>query len=87
MKKMLYIIIGVTCLGCSHRGQSNKAVVDTVYIAPDSVWDTTECYHRIDSINKDLKEYCYRIYGDSNMMDRIVTDGLPDSLRNHNPFK
>lgn len=87
MKKLLYIIIGVMCLGCSYRGQSSKAMEDIVYIAPDDVWDTTECYHRIDSINKLLRAHSYEMYGDSDMMDRIVTEGLPDSFRNHNSFK
>lgn len=85
MKKILYIIIGVMCLGCSYRGQFNKAVEDTVYIAPDDVWDTTEYYHQIDSINKVLRAHSYEMYGDSDMYDTIWEKGLPDSMKLHNP--
>lgn len=76
MKKVLYIIIGVMCLGCSYRGQSNKAMEDTVYVAPDSVWD----YSYIDSIDKSIKAKSYEMYGDSSYLE----EGLPDSMKLHN---
>lgn len=81
MKKILYIIIGVMCLGCSYRGQSTTNMKDTVYIAPDSVWD----YSYVDSIEREIKAGSYEIYGDSNMMDTIWEKGLPDSMKLHNP--
>lgn len=77
MKKLLYIIIVVMCLGCSHKGQSSKAVEDTVYIAPDDVWD----YHYLDSIDNSIKVKSYEMYGDSSYLE----EGLPDSMILHNP--
>lgn len=76
MKKILYIIIGIMLLGCSYRGHSSKVMEDTVYIAPDSVWD----YAYIDSMDKSIKAYSYKVYGDSNLME----EGLPDSMKLHN---
>lgn len=76
MKKVLYIIIGVMCLSCSHRGQSSKATEDTVYVAPDDVWD----YSYLDSIEQSIRASSYRMYGDSSYLE----EGLPDSMMLHN---
>ena len=71
MKKLLYLmIIMVLGAGCTHQGKSDNTDIDTVYIAPDSVWD----YSYLDSIEKEMKADAYRLYGDSN------ADGLPDSI-------
>lgn len=80
MKKVLYIILVLFCIGCSHKQSKDNSIVDSMYIAPDSVWD----YSYVDSIDKSIKAYSYKIYGDSNMMDRVVTEGLPDSMMLHN---
>jgi hypothetical protein len=71
MKKLVYLsIIMFLGVGCSHQGTSSNHSSDTVYIAPDSVWD----YSYIDSIDYDLKCKAYEIYGDSD------ATGLPDSV-------
>lgn len=76
MKKVLYIILVLFCIGCSHKQSKDNSIVDSMYIAPDSVWD----YSYVDSIDKSIKAYSYKIYGDSNMME----NGLPDSMKLHN---
>lgn len=71
MKKLVYLfIVMFLCVGCSHQETSSNDNCDTVYIAPDSVWD----YSYIDSIDYDLKCKAYEIYGDSD------ATGLPDSV-------
>lgn len=77
MKKILYTIIGIMCLGCSHKGQSSTNMKDTRYIAPNSVWD----YTYLDSIDKSIKAKSYEMYGDSSYLE----NGLPDSMMLHNP--
>lgn len=71
MKKFVYLFI-MLCfvMGCSHQGISNNDSSDTVYIAPDSVWD----YSYIDSVHHALRCKAYEIYGDSD------ATGLPDSV-------
>lgn len=76
MKKVLYIILVLFCIGCSHKQSKDNSIVDSMYIAPDSVWD----YSYVDSIDNSIKAYSYKIYGDSNMME----NGLPDSMKLHN---
>lgn len=71
MKKLLYLmIIMVLGAGCTHQGKSDNTDIDTVYIAPDSVWD----YSYIDSVHHALRCKAYEIYGDSD------ATGLPDSV-------
>ena len=71
MKKLVYLFIVMFLgVGCSHQETSSNDNCDTVYIAPDSVWD----YSYIDSIDYDLKCKAYEIYGDSD------ATGLPDSV-------
>lgn len=74
MKKLLYLmIIMVLGAGCTHQGKSDNTGIDTVYIAPDSVWDYSGLPN-YDSINQLIKADAYNWYGDSN------ADGLPDSI-------
>lgn len=74
MKKLLYLmIIMFLGVGCSHQGKSNNTDIDTVYIAPDSVWDYSGLPN-YDSINQLIKADAYNWYGDSN------ATGLPDSI-------
>ena len=71
MKKLLYLmIIMVLGAGCTHQGKSDNTDIDTVYIAPDSVWD----YSYIDSVHHALRCKAYEFYGDSD------ATGLPDSV-------
>lgn len=74
MKKLLYLmIIMVLGAGCTHQGKSDNTDIDTVYIAPDSVWDYSDLPN-YDSINQLIKADAYNWYGDSN------ATGLPDSI-------
>lgn len=74
MKKLLYLIlIMVLGAGCTHQGKSDNTDIDTVYIAPDSVWDYSGLPN-YDSINQLIKADAYNWYGDSN------ATGLPDSI-------
>lgn len=74
MKKLLYLmIIMVLGAGCTHQGKSDNTDIDTVYIAPDSVWDYSGLPN-YDSINQQLKADAYNWYGDSN------ATGLSDSI-------
>lgn len=76
MKKLVYFtIIMFLGVGCSHQGTPKDKDIDTTYIAPDSVWDYSGLPN-YDSINKELKAYSYRCYGDSNVLE----EGLPDSI-------
>ena len=71
MKKLVFLsMIMFLGVGCSHQGTSNNESRDTVYIAPDSVWD----YSYIDSVHYALRCKAYEIYGDSD------ATGLPDSV-------
>lgn len=71
MKKLLYLmILMVLGAGCTHQGKSDNTDIDTVYIAPDSVWD----YSYIDSVHYALRCKAYEIYGDSD------ATSLPDSV-------
>lgn len=74
MKKLLYLmVIMLLGVGCSHQGKSDNTDIDTVYIAPDSVWDYSGLPN-YDSINQLIKADAYNWYGDSN------ATGLPDSI-------
>lgn len=74
MKKLLYLmIIMVLGAGCTHQGKSDNTDIDTIYIAPDSVWDYSDLPN-YDSINQLIKADAYNWYGDSN------ATGLPDSI-------
>lgn len=74
MKKLLYLmVIMLLGVGCSHQGKSDNTGIDTVYIAPDSVWDYSGLPN-YDSINQLIKADAYNWYGDSN------ATGLPDSI-------
>ena len=76
--KYLTIILFILFLtiGCSHKEQSKGTNVDTVYIAPDSVWDRSY----VDSLYQEVRSKSYQMYGDSNYFE----DGLPDSMQLHN---
>ncbi len=74
MKKLLYLsIILFITIGCSHQNKTENTDNDSVYIAPDSVWDYSGLPN-YDSINQALKADAYNWYGDSN------ATGLPDSI-------
>lgn len=72
MKKLLHIFCILLLVGCMHKGEKEEANNDSIYIAPDSVWD----YSYIDSIDHAIKCKSYKLYGDSNALE----NGLPDSI-------
>lgn len=78
MKKLVYIaIILVLVIGCSHKEQPRQEE----YVAPDSVWD----YTYLDSMDQDLRSRSYNLYGDSDALDKLMKEGLPDSMKLNNP--
>lgn len=92
MKKLLYLIfIFFLGVGCSSKETRNKKRVienvDTICnldTIKDSVNTFPEAYkytrHYRDSVDREIKAYSYRIYGDSNLLE----EGLPDSMKLHN---
>lgn len=58
-----------------HGGKKGEAINDSIYIAPDSVWDYSGLPN-YDSINKVLRTHSYEWYGDSDALEK----GLPDSI-------
>lgn len=77
MKKLVYIaVILVLVMGCTHKEQPRQEE----YVAPDSVWDYSELPN-YDSINQAMRAYSYDCYGDSDALDRLVTEGFPDSVK------
>lgn len=80
MKNLVYILlVSLIYIGCSEKKNETHNGY-TVIVAPDSVWD----YSYLDSLHHVIKCESYQTYGDSNMLDRIVMEGLPDSMKLHN---
>lgn len=70
-------------MGCS---MSNKQVKQNIEKTVDEdttsifIVDTIHTHAYRDSVDRAIKAYSYRIYGDSNMLE----NGLPDSMKLHN---
>jgi len=92
MKKLIYITI-ILCIGisCTNKGTlegkkkiKDKSIKCTFDSTKDSVLAFPDAYkytrHYRDSIDREIKAYSYRIYGDSNLLE----EGLPDSMKLHN---
>lgn len=77
MKNLIYIsVILLTIIGCSKKSKE-KYKGYTVIVAPDSIWD----YSNLDSLNYVIKCGSFELYGDSNRLDKIWDEGLPDSMK------
>lgn len=73
MKNLLYILCFLFLMaGCTYQKEMKGDSKDSVFIAPDSVWN----HSYLDSIDYTLKCKSYELYGDSN----ILEEGLPDSI-------
>ena len=87
MKKLIYLAFVLSLgIGCTNKGtqEGNKNIAYKFDTAKDSVITFTDAYkytrHYRDSIDREIKAYSYRIYGDSNLLE----EGLPDSMKLHN---
>lgn len=73
MKNLLYILCFLfLVMGCTCQKGMKEDSKDSVFIAPDSVWN----YTYLDSIDHALKCKSYELYGDSNTLE----EGLSDSI-------
>lgn len=85
MKNLVYfIVIVVFGFSCSKQAKIENGDYEYVYVDPDSVPLDYSYVDSLDSVYQETRAYSYKVYGDSDMMDRIVTEGLPDSMKLHN---
>lgn len=84
MKKLIYVLfVLILLISCS---TNNKQVEQKVEKPVDEdtasifIVDTIHTRAYRDSVDRAIKAYSYRTYGDSNMLE----NGLPDSMKLHN---
>lgn len=80
--KILCGLCGICFVGCTARDSSVNTEENSLPVPnPDSIGAD---YSYLDSIDNEIKKASMELYGDSDMLERVWNEGLPDSMKLHN---
>lgn len=82
MTKILYGLWCICCVGCTAGYSPVKTEKGSLPVPdPDSIGSD---YSYLYSLDLEIKKASMELYGDSNMLERVWKEGLPDSMKLHN---